>query len=170
VVLVPRRAVAQPAVRQPEHAVKAEFIERFTVFTEWPGSALASRAPFVVCIAGDGPLRAALERVVSQRPIKQHPARVKHVDDSAALTECHLLYIAPNRDAGLAALLRRTAGRPILTVGDSTGWGARGVMVNLFVDSQSYVRFEINLDSANASGLKISAKLLRLARTIHGGK
>jgi YfiR/HmsC-like len=32
------------------------------------------------------------------------------------------------------------------------------------------VRFEINLEDASTAGLKVSAKLLRLARTVYGAK
>ena len=169
-VLAPRAASAQHATRPPEHAVKAEFIERFTMFIDWPPLALPPGSPFVICIAGNGPLRAPLERLVSSRPIKQRPARLLLIDDGTPVDRCHLLYIAPSQPPVLTALLRRTAGRPLLTVGDTAGWGARGVIINLFVDERAYVRFEINLEGASAAGLKVSAKLLRLARTVYGAK
>jgi hypothetical protein len=136
---------------------------------EWPVAALPAGAPFVVCISGDGQLRPALERVVSRRAIKERPARVRRVDGEQPLAGCHLLYISPSRGPALDALLERTAGRPILTVADSPGWCARGVIINLFVDDTAYVRFEVNSQSAERAGLKMSAKLLRLARVIHGG-
>jgi len=38
-----------------------------------------------------------------------------------------------------------------------------------FIMQNNKVHFEVNLDAANAAGLKISSKLLRLARIFNGG-
>jgi hypothetical protein len=57
-------------------------------------------------------------------------------------------------------------GKPILSIGDEPGRAEDGLLVNLIVDHEGFVRFEINLDVARVSGLRISAKLLRLARRV----
>jgi hypothetical protein len=65
----------------------------------------------------------------------------------------------------LRKILESTEGRPILTVGDSEGYGERGVMINLYVE-HGQVRFEINLEAARRSGLVFDFRLLELARLI----
>jgi hypothetical protein len=156
-----------PVSSVPVHEVEAQFIERFTRFIEWPPSSFAAAdAPFVVCTWGEGPLSTELERVVSGRRIKARPVRVLRVDAIDKLAPCHVLYLAKvERD-----LVRRVGsyalGKPLLTIGDQPGLAEAGLMINLVVDSDGFVRFEINRAVVNASQLRVSAKLMRLARLV----
>jgi hypothetical protein len=155
-----------PARTAPEQAVKAEFIERFTRFIDWPDAAFASPgAPFVVCAWGRGPLTSQLEQAVTRQPIKGRPVRFLHVESRDGLESCHLLYVATPDRAVVRGIVASTRGKPLLSVGDQPGFAEEGVLINLFLDTQGFVRFEINLDAARLSGLKISAKLMRLARS-----
>lgn len=159
-------ASAAPPEPAPEYRVKAEFIERFTQFVDWAPQLFPSDdTVFVVCAVGEGPLRAELDRVVRGR-LKGHPARMRHLTRDEAVDGCHLLYIAPTERDALSKIVSQTRGKPILSVGDTTGYAAQGVIVNMFLDESSRVRFEINADVARESGLKISAKLLSLARLV----
>lgn len=163
----PEVSWATPRARSaPEQAVKAEFIERFTRFIDWPDSAFASpSAPFIVCAWGRGPLTSQLEQVVSRQPIKGRPVRFLHVDSRDELLPCHVLYVATPDRAVVRSIVASTRGKPLLSVGDQPGFAEDGVLINLFLDTKGFVRFEINLDAARLSGLKISAKLMRLARS-----
>jgi hypothetical protein len=150
-----------------EHEVKAEFIERFTRFIDWPGSAFASStAPFVVCAWGQNSLTSQLERVVNRGPIKARPVRLLYVESRDKLQPCHILYVASSDRAVIRGIVVSTRGKPTLSVGDQPGLAEEGLVINLFVDEKGFVRFEVNLEAARLSGLKISAKLLRLARLV----
>jgi hypothetical protein len=70
--------------------------------------------------------------------------------------------VAPRPDRALAAL-RAIAGAPVLTVGDSEGFLEADGIVNLVVDAGK-VRFDVNAEAAAVRGLRISSKLLRVAR------
>lgn len=160
-------AAAPP--RAPQHEVKAEFIERFTRFVAWPDSAFASTtAAFVVCVWGSGPLASRLEQVISRRPIRDRSVRVLHVASADKLLPCHILYVATlDRDV-VREIVAATRGRPLLSVGDQPGFAEQGMLINLVLDHEGFVRFEINRETARRSGLKISAKLMRLARLVEG--
>jgi hypothetical protein len=160
-------AWASPPTAVPAYEVKAEFIERFTRFVEWPDSAFVSpSSPFVVCVWGSGALATHLERVVTGRNIKARPVRVLHVGSGDRLTLCHILYVAAvDRDV-VRGITASTRGKSILSVGDQPGFALEGLLINLVLDDEGFVRFEINRDVARASGLKISAKLMRLARLV----
>lgn len=158
---------APPASAVPAFEVKAEFIERFTRFIDWPDSAFASASsPFVVCVWGSGALATQLEQVVAHRRIKSRPVRVLHVASSDRLAPCQILYVAAVERDVLRGITAKTRGRSILSVGDQPGFAQEGLLINLVVDGDGFVRFEINRDVARASGLKISAKLMRLARLV----
>ena len=162
--LGPRAAwAASPA----QHEVKAEFIERFTRFVEWPVSAFASpSSAFVVCIWGQGPLSSRLEEVVNRGPIQGRPARVLRVASLESIQPCHILYVATIDRAVIRGIAASARGKPILSIGDEPGRAEDGLLINLILDQEGFVRFEINLDVARISALKISAKLLRLARRV----
>ena len=64
-------------------------------------------------------------------------------------------------------------GSSTLTIGETEGFATLGGIINLTVE-ENKVRFEINLLAANRAGLKISSKLISLARIVkeqdEGGK
>jgi hypothetical protein len=158
-------AASSPA--PSEYQVKAEFIERFTRFVDWPSSAFASPgAAFVVCVRGGGALAEQLELVVARRRIKDRPVRVLHLGSGDRLTPCHLLYVAELDHKAVREITAITRGKAILSVGDQPGFAEDGLLINLILDDKGFVRFEINRDEASVSGLKISAKLMRLARLV----
>jgi hypothetical protein len=160
-------AWAAPPAPAPEYQVKAEFIERFTRFIDWPSSAFPSQeAPFVVCVWGSGALAEQLELLVTRRRIKDRSVRVVHVGSGDKLTACHLLYVAPMERDAVRSITALTRGKAILSVGDQPGFAVDGLLINLILDDKGFVRFEINREAARVSGLKISAKLLRLARIV----
>jgi hypothetical protein len=61
--------------------------------------------------------------------------------------------------------LQAAKGSPVLVVGDSPGFARAGGMIGLIADNGS-VLFEINPRAAEESHLKISSKLLALARIV----
>jgi len=170
IALLPSAGLSAPGRATPEYSeyeVKAEFIERFTRFVAWPQSVFASAdSAFVVCVWGSGPLATQLERMVARGKIKDRPARLLHVEPSDGLDGCHILFVAVAERAAVRSIMARTRGKPILSVADQPGFAEAGVLINLIIDDEGAVRFEINREAADASGLKISAKLMRLARFV----
>jgi hypothetical protein len=53
----------------------------------------------------------------------------------------------------------------VLTVGDSGDFSKRGGIVSVYFD-QSRLRFDVSLVNANKAHLKISSKVLGLARAV----
>jgi hypothetical protein len=152
------------AAPEPDE-VKAQFVERFTRFIEWPPQALQTKdTPFVVCALGHSTLGARLEQVLARGTIQGHPVRVRHLGHSDPSDGCHILYIPPGEREHVGSILERLRGKPVLSVGDTAGFSEQGVIINLFLDQNSYVRFEINSAAARASGLAISARLMSLAK------
>ena len=66
-------------------------------------------------------------------------------------------------------ILKRVDGLSVLTVSDIDRFCDLGGTITLFVED-SHIRFDVRLDSALRSRLKVSSKLLNLARKIHGAK
>ena len=67
------------------------------------------------------------------------------------------------------AYVRAAAGTPTLTVGESDDFIATGGMIKFILD-QGKVRFEINRLAAERVKLRISSRLLQLARLTDGSE
>lgn len=160
-------AMARIASAQPSEAeLKAEMVERFTRFIDWNVDDLPPDN-LALCVVGESPLLRPLEKIARSRKIKDRKATVRVVD-AAATVDCHIVVIGGSDKKRLAAVIARTEGHAILTVADSPGSAAAGAIINFFLDAK-HVKFEINTRAARDSGLKVRAKLLRLARVV-GGK
>ena len=148
-----------------EYAVKAEFIERFTHFIDWPAAVLGpSDAPFVLCVVGESPLLPYLEAIANARRIKNRRVELRRLKPSGDFSACHLLYIAADERQQLKLILGHTDGLPIVTVADTEGFGRAGVLINLELDAEGRIGFEISSRGARKSALTFNAQLLRLAR------
>jgi hypothetical protein len=156
---------ARAAALAPE--VKAELLDRFARFVEWPASAFeASDSPFVLCVIGNDSITTYLRRL-TDRKIQGRPLTVRRLgtDD---FDSCHLLFIASSERYRLEEILEVLGERPILTVGDTRGFAREGVMINLFIE-RGTVRFEVNQTAAQRRSLKLSSGLLRLSRLVDRG-
>lgn len=165
-----RRAAAQaPApVRAPrsEPEIKAEFVQRFTAFVEWPEATFADHdAGFLVCVAGSGPVADQVVTVARMRVFKGRRAHVRRLGPREPAGRCHLLFIAATEEPRLGELLATVADQPVLTVGDGPGFGARGALINFFRQGEN-VRFEVNAEAVKRGGLRFNARLLQLARFV----
>jgi hypothetical protein len=150
----------------PEYEVKAEFLERFTRFIDWPGE--VDESSFTIGVIGRNPFGSYLDRVVAMHKIKGRPTEIRYVDDLAQIDRCQVLFIASSERERLPKILARTGSKPILTVSDSSGFAAAGVLINFYTAADT-VRFEINEAAVEKSGLKVSARLLKLARLVDRG-
>lgn len=161
--------VFQAPAQVPEYKLKAELVERFTRFIEWPApkdaGAAAKQQPFTICLFGASPFRAALEEMSANRKIKERRVVVTVLSAPAEVEGCQVLFVPAAQKDGLEKILVHTLARPILTVGDTEGFAERGVLVN-FYTFENAVRFEINDSAARKSGLEISSRLLKLARIV----
>jgi YfiR/HmsC-like len=159
-------ALASPARAQLSLGhLKSLYIERFTRFIEWPAEALPKSGPFVLCIQGTGETANDLARVAPSRSFKERTSEVRRLLPGTDLSACHIVYLAGTELTRLPQVIDAVSGKPILTVSDTPGFGARGVLINL-VQENRFLRFEINMAAVKRSKLTISSQLLRLGRPV----
>jgi hypothetical protein len=78
---------------------------------------------------------------------------------------CHILFVSSSERARLPAILESVAAAPTLTVGEDEEFTRLGGCLRFFL-AENRVRFEINLPATDRAHLKLSAKLLSLARVL----
>jgi hypothetical protein len=166
--LVPAmRGADAPAPK--EHQVKAAFIYNFLKFVEWPAEKFAdTNAPIIIGVAKAGPLSAALEATVKDRKINGRAIVVRPAETSDA-ARLHLFCFTGMEEARLLEAMAAFTGKRVLTVGDTDKFAQSGGMI-IFMPETDKLRFEINVDAAEREGLKISAQLQKLAKSIRRQK
>jgi hypothetical protein len=149
-----------------EAEVKAEFLERFTRFIDWPEAGFKSPgSPFALCLLGHTPLEPYLARMARTRRIKDRPIQVRTLGGPGEVEGCALVWIPPEAAGSLEQVLERTAGKAILTVGDTEGLAERGAHINMKREG-SRLTFDINVAQAKRSGLRFSSQLLQLGHLV----
>ena len=159
--------VAAPAAQTAtsERSVKAAFLYKFTEYVDWPATAAAQNAPFTIGVLGSGAFADELLRMTEDRSVDQRFIHVRRVAADDALDDLQVLFVAGDQRGRLEEILSPAQGRPILTVTESEGALADGSIVNFTVMGDR-VRFEISLDAADASRLKVNSRLLAVAQSI----
>lgn len=142
-----------------EAKVKAAYLFHLTKFVEWP--ALPGNEMHL-CVVGAEEVGGMMGEL-SSRQVGDKRLRIE-LDAAAETASCQILFIGRNYRRA-AELLRRTRGQPVLTVGDGDDFARQGGMVGFYMDGGK-VKLEVNADNTRGSNLRISAKLLEMARLV----
>ena len=159
-------AMAQVDTRSAEIRIKAAFLYRFGDFVEWPQGAFARPdGAFVIGVLGAEDIAAELERVVADRKIQGRPVMVKRLRRGEPVAGMHMLFLGESESARSGEVLAAARGHPVLTVTEGANGLRSGSVIN-FVAVDEKVRFDVALAAAERSQLKISSRLLGVARKV----
>jgi hypothetical protein len=149
-----------------EYQVKAAFLYNFAKFVEWPPQAFHdASAPFAICVLGRNPFGRSLEEAVDGKVVEERKLVVRQFADVRQVNSCHILFVSSSERMSLRAILEELKESGVLTVGETVEFTAEGGVISLQLEGDR-VRFEINLDAAGRQKLRISSKLLSLARIV----
>lgn len=150
-----------------EYTLKAEYLERFTHYTEWPEESAISDTsqPFVLGVIGESPFGSILDDTYAKLKIRDKNVEIRYYSKPAEIEGCHLLFIGNINKKSLSEILAHTKVMPVLIVSDTKDFASEGVHINLYL-SQEKVRFEINESAVKESGLQMSYKLLKLGKIV----
>jgi hypothetical protein len=148
-----------------ENKVKSAYIYNFTKFVDWQeGEGGTGREPLRICIVGNDPIRTVLGEL-SNREANGRPLLVQRIKDLKTVGTCSVAFISRSEEQQLPSILQRLNGVRTLTVSDIPQFAQKGGMIG-FVTEGGRVKLEINLRAIRQTGLKVSAKLLEVARVV----
>jgi hypothetical protein len=151
-----------------EDQVKAAFLLNFGRFVEWPARAFADQSePFRICISGATAVANALGVLTISQKLNGHAVSVMLIDHHQPLKQCHMLFIGNVAAKEKKSLLAEAKGTSTFTVAEEKDFVNDGGMLGL-VNKDNRISFEINQQLAEDAGLKISSRLLSLAKVVHG--
>ena len=137
--------------------MKAAYIYNFAQFTTWPEG--RARAPLCVCADRASVLWPALQ-AYNGKPVSGRAWQVLDAAARPGAAGCDMLVL------GRAAEAIPAPG--VLTVRDGAAAGAHaGTAATItLIDDDEQLRFDVDTREATRSGLRVSSKLLRLARNV----
>jgi len=166
-ITIPSPACGQSKV-SGEYEVKAAFLFHFAQFVEWPSEAFQNPAsPFIYCTIGEDPFRGELDQSLRGKNIGARTIEVRHIKQAQEVHGCQILFIGAGERKRSGEVMATAVGHAILTVGESEGFAQEGGMIGFSLE-ENKIRFEINLEAVERANLRVSARLLALAKTVLG--
>ena len=177
------------AAPRSKYETKAGYLLNFAEFIEWPAGAFSNaKSPIILGVVGKDPFGPELDKLqgktVNGRTLEikrfkgalefrgeETPGRrqddlpAKQAKKLSEMKSCHILFITSSEKNFLPKTRKPFRGASVLTVGETDSFLREGGMIT-FVESGNNVQLEINLAAAEQARLKISSKLLSLAKVI----
>lgn len=150
-----------------ENILKAAYLEKFSLFTDWPAESRIedTNLPFVIGVLGNTEFADAVKKFYKTQKIRNKTVVVKDMNENMDDKGVHLLYISKNYKGNIYNLINEVKNLPVLTVSETEGYAKKGININLF-QVENKIRFEINETSLKKNGLQISYHLLKYAKIV----
>jgi hypothetical protein len=149
-----------------EYQIKATYLYNFINFIDWPPESHFSSNPSInLCIFGDDPFGNDIDDIRNEI-VKGKKLKIKSYGSLDKLKSCDILFIPASEKKHFEQILNSIRNSNVLTVSDTEELIRQGAVISFFVEHNK-VRFAVNIKAARRSGLKISAKLLKLAKIIN---
>jgi hypothetical protein len=157
------QSYAAEAALDRQDQFKAAYLFNFVKFVEWPATSAHDQEQLTVCFLGGEGVYRALAMGIDDKRVGARRLAARQVNSGEALSECHAVYF--DAQAQAQAQLGGLRELPVLTISDASQFTSKDGMIELFLDSNR-LRFNINVDNAHKSGLRISSSLLQLAASV----
>jgi uncharacterized protein DUF4154 len=132
----------------------------------WPRPAEQDQA-FEIAVVGRDPFGEQLEATIGTSLVQGRPIRIRRALTVEELDRMPQILFLGNSDLEQARrALKAVKGLPVLTVGEAKDFANAGGVVGFRVTAEGRVAFDVNVQQAERSGLKVSSQLLRVARVV----
>lgn len=153
-----------------EYEMKAAFLYHFAQFVEWPAEAFRdTSSPINYCTIGENLFHGSLDAALQGKAIGTRAVRVLHLKQPQEIPGCRILFVGVTEKKNLPGIFSIARTNSVLTVGESEHFVQEGGMIGFLLE-ENKIRFEVNLDAAQNAQLKISSRLLNLAKSVIGGQ
>jgi len=149
-----------------EYDVKAAYLYNFSKFITWPNEQKDINKNFVFVVYKNEAFAKVLMEVIKERKIKGRNCKVVLVNKPEDIPNCNILFVSNVSNIEIKNIFNFINSKPIVTVGDNIeDFCKKGGIIN-FTSKQSTKRFELNVNLANKKEIKISSKLIVLAKIV----
>ena len=162
---LPLNTSAQNSVSN-EFRSKANFLTNFPSFVDWPDSAFTSpQAPLNICVSGDFRFGTVLAEIARNASPHGRRIEIKWIHDDQQLRPCQIIFVSRSEAKRYAKLLLAIDRSSALTIGETPDFLDAGGMIAFDFDRE-VLQFEVNLAATENAKLKISSRVLSLAKRV----
>jgi hypothetical protein len=154
---------ALAAGRPSDYEVKAALTFNFLKFVEWPPDAPGHSGSTIEVCVYEEPLFARALRSMGDRPVGGKHVLVREASVADLAERCRVAFLGQSPPP---AVMLDLATRSVLTLGESAELAGHGHVIGFYIENDR-VHFEIDLAAARRARLKLSSKVLRLARLVN---
>ncbi len=148
------------------NSIKADMLCNMAKFVQWPDAVMVqNKGQLIVTILGEDDLAGTIANVLSQRNVNGKPVYVRFARRVQDIHGSQIVYIAASEMAHADEITAALKGAPVLTLSDVEGFAAKGGMMD-FSGAPPRIRFEVSLARAEQAGLRISSRLLAIAKVV----
>lgn len=143
-------------------ALKAAYTLHFLNLIRWEGP----DAGLTFCVLGESEAGERMLRMLGDKSVRGRGIRTRRLAlDVSRAERCDALYIPEVHAKQAPALLKRHETTTTVTISDIRRFANEGGVIGFVVVGER-LRFDINVQAASRKRLKVSAKLLELARDV----
>lgn len=158
--------VAHAAGSASEQSIKAAYLYKFAAYVDWPEGVLDDpTTPLTIGVLGADTLADELESITAQRTVAGRSIVVRRIGSGDTLEGVHILFVAESgmdEFERLAPAAREHSALVVTEAGDGLDLGS---VIN-FRPVDRRIRFEVSLESADKSRLRLSSRLLAVAENV----
>jgi YfiR/HmsC-like len=141
------------------------FLYNFMKLSEWPTGVTADG--LTLCVTEGRDFSKELDSIIG-KPIQNKTLLVKRLTQGDNPNGCQLLFLpSEEKLIRLREWLKLIENKPVLTVSDMPEFLDEGGMIVLVSDG-NHLQFEVDLWRAERVGIKMSSKMLQIAREVRG--
>jgi hypothetical protein len=149
-----------------EYQSKAAFLSQFPNFIEWPDGVFSGpQSPFAICVFGNFSFGTTLAEATRSEMFHGRRLEVRWIRKIPEVRKCQILFVSRSEATRYVQVLAAVANERVLTVGETADFLKVGGAV-CFSFERETLQFEVNLAAASGAGLKVSSRLLSLARRV----
>src|ERR1700733_7950343 len=164
--LCARAGTVQSSAAPSQAEIRAAFVFNFVKFTEWPMQAYADAgSPLTTCFLGADDVRTAFQTISTGKALNGRFLESKAVKSAADMHSCQVLYVDSPRSPVVMDVLKNARQHDALAIGTSEDFLACGGMLRLQIENNR-MRFDVNVGAVGRTKIKLSSKLLALARSV----
>jgi hypothetical protein len=152
-----------------EYFLKAAFLYNFSRLINWPTIVFKDhKNSFNLCFIGKDSFANALQSINNKKVFIDHT--IRHIKIHRFVTlknikHCQIVYISQSEKKQLTTILTYLKQYPILSVSEIQNFADKGGHIRLFLVNNK-LKLEINLSVIEHSQLKISSRILTLAKLV----
>ena len=185
-------AMSTAAQDQPASAldrelqIKAAFLYNFIKFTDWPEDKVAEPNTLTIGLLGEHDFKDAFD-AVKDKPVGDKRLIIKQfgkftrfikadgsgklqlTEEIEQLRKCHLLFICDSEQKYYKEIIDAITGSYVLTVGETVDFLNYDGIITFIPGTEKPV-FEVSYTAAKKEKIKISSRVLRLARKVKGAE